>query len=242
MSSYTGEVLPSPCTPDGIRNAHLSNDHWGGRINFPAAPAVEVNGGYGQSAVSAYCNPACGPGSIRHEASWVGLGGWRSGALIQAGTSIDSAYGIYGWYEFLDDAHSNPEVPYISPIAAGTQIQIDVHYNAGTSQAYFDIWTNGTPHPVLVNAAHEYFDGSSTEAIDERVYCYTCGAYYYFMDFGYNNWFTLNERPTLTGAWTPFGSAAGDIAVIMYDAANNQMTTPTNLASTTFTDTWNRTS
>jgi hypothetical protein len=135
-------------------------------------------------------------------------------------------------------------------IPAGAQIQIDVNYDAANQSANFDVWVNGVHHPAHVSGVgSNYYNGSSTEAIDERN-CYSadpvtnqCTEWTNYLDYGYNNWFTLQERPSLTGSWTPFGSVSGDVAVILYQdgaAGGDQMTVPTNLASTTFTDTWER--
>lgn len=120
-----------------------------------------------------------------YECSWVGLGGWNSTHLIQAGTESDLTTHWYGnttnyyvWTEQLPDQPTEQKVSNF-PVSPGDQMYVHIEYAThvdgsgntvgnttfyieNLTQSNYTYWVTSS-----VNAINDY-DGSTAEWVDER--------------------------------------------------------------------------
>lgn len=165
-----GKVGPSLSPAEGeIEFSTLSGGrNWSGYIaNAPKYPTHFV------MAEAHYYQPSGTRTSCKsnaQEASWVGLGGRNTGALIQAGTSVNTSNGV-GAFAVWKAGHSyhngNPKLSF----EPGDYMGMYAAYDLAAEHVYFYL-ENVTTHelsPFLgENIGSNYYDGSSAEAIIER--------------------------------------------------------------------------
>lgn len=136
-----GGEVQGPTHPDGYRSDNVSG---GTNGDFWSGYAV-TSGGYNWT--SAGWNVSCysGTSSSQRTIEWVGIGGYNSNDLWQAGTETDHAEGYRLWYEAASSLTSN--LIYAGPaVACGNSIWVEVDYNYSVSRkAYLDMenYSNG---------------------------------------------------------------------------------------------------
>jgi len=105
---------------------------------------IAAQGDYNQKAFGA---TACSPAEM---GSWVGIGGYTTGSLIQVGTGMFKQSGVakyWAWYEYIRPANQNPavEMPNVD-VNPGDNIHLyTVHQRStGITTFYVHNGTNGT--------------------------------------------------------------------------------------------------
>lgn len=214
--------------------------NWSGTTENAPDAWVAVSGNWVQSAAGS-CG--CGTGNT-DEASWVGLGGYYTQSLIQAGTDMyGTPSNLYAWFEYL-----HPCEPYGCnvqevdlqnvTVAAGDSIHVFVSYETSSGSADCLVCSAGSCQPMLMQLNSTYYDGSSAEWIDERpMYC-QAGCYKPLTNFDYNNWSGFAEDNS--GIDYNIGTVPG-LALTMIHANNQILAEPSNYNyNGNFTDTWYR--
>ena len=114
--------------PLAQRNADQDSLNWSGYAVLPSG-GHHVTGVAGNWTV-----PSAGIVPPGFSATWVGIGGYNTGDLIQAGTTQDSLDGYYAWYEMLPDTEtpidgcSNDAACTVTP---GDAVSVDIHSLGG---------------------------------------------------------------------------------------------------------------
>lgn len=163
---------------------------------------------------------SCGYGNW---GAWVGLGGYHSTNLIQAGiTNSPFVAGEYIFFiEYLNQSNVNPPIFVQSQtFAAGTKLLLTVSYDRSTKKALFYLmnYSNGTSYSRTTNGdVSNYYDGSSAEWVNEKN-----GPVMY--NFGTFHWDEAQVR-LLDGSWSNFGSEPGHGLKIV-NTAGNTIATP----------------
>lgn len=175
---------------------------WGGWLLKGSSQYGEVSG--------TYVEPNAGPGgtcnqAIEAETPWLGMGGWNTNTLAQAGTdayeppSMNVAKGE-AWWEFYPTNYQQ----YLNFAAnPGNKVYVDVTYtgiaaidcvNLGTKygfQAYVEDTTTGASN-AAVDCTNTAPDSSTAEWIDERpgINCTTVNncTTAYLAPFGKTSW------------------------------------------------------
>ncbi len=251
MSAYKYTPIPQISQTDVINGAYhqpLSNDSnttrsldqtyyhpfWSGYVakgNF-----AMVQGDFTQPTINS-SNPA-----YTHESTWVGLGGYNTGKLVQTGTAMTTYGGTnhyYAWYEYLSPANPNLEVQFNSIIVnAGDKIHTYCSFQQANNlfNAYIANNTNGTSQSVLVNiSASEYFDSSTAEFINEKPsWAATDNG---LTNYGTTNWWNC-QAYTMSCVWQSLGSTTYD-KIIMYNPDNSNIrAVPNGLSGQSFISTW----
>lgn len=168
-----------PSAGSGAVATHYGNDHWSGYVNN-AGSYTEVVAHWTQQ--GAY---TCGCSGPTDEVTWVGIGGWSTGRLLQDGTRNYSNTTPYAWFEYLGAV--NVGIIQRNNTTVGDDIASAVSYSNGT--ANFGVTDNGT-YEVNVHQgglAGDY-DPSTADFINERpVYCST-GCYHTLTNTGVTFW------------------------------------------------------
>lgn len=173
--------------------------------------------------------------------TWVGLGGWYSTYLWQAGTTEDFATGYHMWWEAYP---LNYEQINSRNLSCGDHIQAEVDWNvnrAGQSYVYIVDKNNGD----YISGPYAFTpDLQSADWIDERSGCTLGGTpkYYFLADFQYVQWSNANAKLDNNGADYQPISAFQNSQVTMYESLSpyNNMTSPGNLGGggNNFQDNW----
>lgn len=146
-------------TATGEEAAHAGSNHWSGY--------VDTNGGF--TAVGAYWYQTTASSSGNSaEVTWVGIGGWNSGDLIQDGTSSPGNNYPYAWWEYIGP--KSVDIQSADRTYSGDTIEAQVYYSTasyGTAQ----YWVHDDGVTVLnereTNLSQDY-DPSTAEFINER--------------------------------------------------------------------------
>ncbi|MFF1281979.1 hypothetical protein ACFVY4_14635 [Streptomyces sp. NPDC058299] len=171
------ETVPSvPCVgPSGrsaLRFATTYSSNWGG---YTATGHSNYNEVYDDQNIPTYYT-SCGPAGSTLAAPWIGLGGARSSKLIQQGFASGSSVGgtIQGaslWYEYLNAQHQNPPVYIGHTTRTGHVISQYMTYGSGrVGFHWYDRTAGAGWSPVNVSGLSGYYDGTTADYINERVY------------------------------------------------------------------------
>lgn len=180
--------------------------------------------------------------SYTHESTWVGLGGYNSGKLVQTGTAMNTYAGgkyYYAWYEYLSATNPNPEIRFTSiTVNPGDKIHTYCSFQQANNKfnAYIANNTNGTSQSVLVNiSASEYFDSTTAEFINEKPsWGLTDNG---LTNYGTTSWWNC-QAYTMSCVWQNLGATTYD-KVNMYNPDNgNVRAMPSGLSGQNFTSTW----
>lgn len=173
------------------------------------------------------------------ESSWVGLGGWGSGSLIQAGTMMgwnpynnNYAPGTYSaWYECLP---TEPSCVCVTPftINGGDDISDIVYWTANSNYpagfSVFDFNT-GSNFDVTVQVPSNCYDRSTAEFIDERPL--VGSSYAPLANYGSTNWVGCSENNSQTNF-----TSLNSYQVTMKNTNNQTLSSPNLASGTNFTD------
>jgi hypothetical protein len=165
----TGKVGPSlnPAEGEVEYSSIAGSKNWSGYVATGSPEHyVASTANYYQPYGSKYTS--CKSNAL--EASWAGIGGYSSEALIQAGTSVDTsnhlhAFAVWKAGESYKDA--NPALSFED----GNYMGMCASYNTSLEHAYFYLEnkTTGELSPFRgENIGSNYYDGASAESITER--------------------------------------------------------------------------
>lgn len=213
----SGQEPPEFCTGDVPFYWYPSNPSWSGHVVVGSTDVyTQVKALITTPADRSY---SCGYGNW---GAWVGLGGYNSSNLIQAGiTNSPTVPGKYTFFiEYLNESNVNPPMfVHSQTFPPGTELLITVSYNRVTKKALFYLmnYSNGIEYTRTTNGdVSKYYDGSSAEWINEKN-----GPMMY--NFGTFHWDDAQVR-LLDGSWSNFGSEPGlGLKIVI---AGNTIATP----------------
>lgn len=227
---------PSAAAPvlDVTNQRAATNSHWSGWVAHPSS------GNHYVTAEATITQPAyhapqsgCSPGYL---VSWVGIGGWNSGNLIQDGTEIEQGATYIPWYEWLGAAGTIniTRMPDVT-IHAGDQVFMYVTYEASNHLVDFYISdSDGTGHSYQTSLGTGDFDGSTAEWIDERPLIGS--SFPNLAHYGSDPW-TGAEVENNAGDYVDAKNTGSQTSVTMTGNDGN-LSVPGSLGTSSFTDTY----
>jgi hypothetical protein len=171
----------------GTQAAHYGSDNWSGYVDTDG-PYTATGARWYQTGVG-----ACGCTGPTDEVTWVGLGGWNSGDLLQDGTRNYSDDTPYAWFEYLGD--TTVSIISADSTTVGDTIEAQLFYSTATDgTAQFLVHDDSA---VVLNATEPDmagdYDGSTTEWIIERpTQCYPDSCYDPLSNTGTTDFWTAN--------------------------------------------------
>ncbi len=166
MENYSGTPEPEITLAEGVRFADVSGS-WAGYVGNGTDSSTrfynQVQMDYTQPTVS-----AVGSGTKNLNGYWVGIGGYNSGKLVQAGTSTEGLNTHKAWYELLPHA---PVYLNSLTINAGDSIHVYISFQRanGIFEYYIANDSTGNSASGYVDApTSTYYDGTSAEWIVEN--------------------------------------------------------------------------
>lgn len=198
---------------------------------------AQVQGDFVQPTIQSDC------ANNTYESTWVGLGGYNSGKLVQTGTAMNTSGGgrnYYAWYEYLSPSHPNPEIRFSKvTIRPGDRIHTYCSFQRANNKfnAYVANNTNGTSQSVIVNiSASEFYDGTTADFINEAPS--VGGNTASLTKYGTTNWTNCQVFRT-TSTWANLGSLTTESIIMKSKDGNRTLATPSGLSGQTFKSTWN---
>jgi hypothetical protein len=212
----------------------VTSKHWAGFADLNPKGNNQwagIQGDYSQPNHTTTC-----PGG--QEVSWIGLGGYGTGSLIQAGTGIDAGDNLYAWFEYLKPGRQFPIQRTGLAVHPGDHIHIWVNYVYSNNYANLyvtDLTTGRSSNNIVFALGHKYYDGSSAEFIDERPSLTVNGSFTSLENFGTTNWSQARSMTT-GGGW---GTLSSFNHVRINMQASHLLASPSALtSSTSFSDHW----
>ena len=149
----------------------VPNPNWGGYVAKEASPSYI--GVAAQWVEPTYVADSAGC-SASQAGIWVGVGGYQSKMLLQAGTAVNTTGVHYAWFEWISPSNSVSMQPFAnSVIRSGDTIYTYVSASQSASQVTFSV-TNLTRSlsyvaRVTMTPIGSFLDGTSAEVIVERL-------------------------------------------------------------------------
>lgn len=182
MGNYTGtpepelSVVVKPSEPGAIEGKELQprvssryTANWSGYV---ADLGVNSSSFYTQVQMD-YTQPTVTSASgTCINSYWVGLGGYNTGKLVQAGTATNGTSDHYAWYEYLSNTGDWIYMTRLNlAVRAGDSIHVYISFQAANNIFSYYIANNTTGQSVantvsLTTAAQ--FDGTTAEWVVER--------------------------------------------------------------------------
>jgi hypothetical protein len=179
-----GQEWTPPVACEGPAAPYSTNDEpvdyaltakgWAGHMQqpgpikwFPQYRVVATIGKFYQPSGNAY--PSCKSNAL--VANWMGIGGWQSESLIQAGTGTATNNQHTAWWEAIAPSGALPPQYYPALIfGAHSYMGFYAGYNKSQLKAYFYLSNESTGQviPVTAGLGEKYYDGSSAVSITER--------------------------------------------------------------------------
>ncbi|HEY1699045.1 MAG TPA: G1 family glutamic endopeptidase [Trebonia sp.] len=212
----------------------VTNSHWSGYV-ASAASGTTFNTVEATITQPAYHAPSSGCSS-GYLVSWVGLGGYSSGNLIQDGTEIDQGATYIPWYEWLGAVGTIniTQLPGVT-INAGDQVFIYATYESSNQVVDFYISdSDGTGNSYQASLGSGDYDGSTAEWIDERPLI--DGSFPNLANYGSDPW-TGAEVEDSAGDYVDAGDTSSQTPVTMTGNDGN-LSVPGTLGTSSFTDTY----
>jgi hypothetical protein len=178
VSGYKSAAPPLICEgpsspefgyPEGVEYSTLTaSRNWSGYMaNAPGQPGhfVAARGTFYEPSGNAHIS--CRSNAL--VANWVGLGGWNTEALIQAGTgtatnNVHTTWTVWtAGMSYVDNYY--PGLAF----GAGSYMKFYSGYNKATETVYFYLENGSTGQviPVSAKISRNYYDGTSAESITE---------------------------------------------------------------------------
>ena len=159
----------NPSDPQ-IFNTVFSHN-WGGYVAKQSIPAYI--GVAAQWVEPAYAAPTAGCATPQ-ASIWVGVGGYKTQSLLQAGTALTASGAHVAWYEWLSPLSSVPMLLFTnSSIRAGDSIYAYVSVSTNLSQVTFNVTNLSTStyytQRVTMTPISNFLEGTSAEVIAERI-------------------------------------------------------------------------
>lgn len=176
-------------------------------------------------------------------ATWVGLGGWFEGNLLQGGTTEFQQYGYQFWFETYDPSGNGPYENLTtigSLLNCGDSVAVQADYNIscsnGSAVHFSDYSTNQYTWTKCISWAP-----SNTDAdwIDERLTCASNGIDSQLANFNYTSWSNAQAESTYYSNDVKSISYYDDFQIIMVDGSTD-IAFPSNISSSSFYDYWER--
>lgn len=173
---------------EGYPEVAVPSGNWGGYVAKQSTDSYI--GVAAQWVEPSYAAPVTGC-SAPQASIWVGVGGYGTQSLLQAGTALDSKGAHIAWYEWLSPSNTVP-MQGISEavIRPGDVIYTYVSASKATNQVTFSVsnLTLGTYYPkrFTMTPLANFLDGTSAEVVVERpTILYPSGAAFAVLaDFG----------------------------------------------------------
>ena len=215
---------------DDTQAAQLSLNWAGYVIDTTSNAYIAVQGDFTQPTVK---DTVC---TTETEASWTGLGGFNTARLIQTGTAyLRGSTTPVAWYEYLgaNGAGINLTTMPSVTVHKGDRIHTYVVIQTSTGKTTFYVADNttGTSQSVIKTlSVGTYYDGSSTDFIDERLS--VGGTIQTLYDFTNVAWTNTKVQNT-AGTWSTLGSHT-EVAVDMVNVVDHDiLAAPAAMSSTT---------
>ncbi len=177
VSKYHTDTLS---THAGIGTAGTNGDYWSGYADT-ASGFNFINGEWDVPCYS-------GTSNSQRALEWIGLGGYNSSNLWQAGTETDHANGYRFWYEYVPGSN----IIYAGPaVACGDSVYVALDYNQtvpGKSYVYMYNYVNGQYWSTSKSFVPS---NNSAEWIVERTSCGT-NKNWALTPFGTVSWWSLS--------------------------------------------------
>ncbi len=225
-------LLPSNAAPNTTL-AGIGN--WSGFL-------VGTGSGNGFKETTGNWNTPCTTGTIDHNhlvAQWVGLGGYYSDNLLQAGTTLLADGTFHIFYEL----YPNPPVISSQGFGCASSFTAEVDYNytsTGPNKNHIYVKNTSTGYTVDVLVANATFqpDLQSSEWIDERPSCNS--GLTDLADFNYLGWSSPLARTNTSGAGLATINTFANTDLMMQDQnTGTTLAKPDGLnAGGTFKDRW----
>jgi peptidase A4-like protein len=218
-------TVPSDADPTGARFSL----NWGGFITDETSNTyIAVQGDWTQPSVSdTICNNET-------HAAWVGLGGYNTDRLIQDGTAyLRGSTTPVAWYEYLGTGGVGINLTTMPSVTVhkGDRIHsyVVIQRSSGQTTFYVADNTTGTSQTVIKTlSVSTYYDGTSSDFIDERL---SYGSIQNLYNFVHTSW-TNTKVQNLAGTWLTLGSR-NEITLDMENIDNDILVSPGTMTSTT---------
>ncbi len=205
VSGYKEAAPPVAC--EGPSAPYSTNDEpveypvygksWSGHMQQPIFSNAEERvvatiGKFYEPSGNAYAS--CKPNAL--VSNWMGIGGWHSEHLIQAGTGTATNNQHTAWWEAISPSGALPPQYYPALIfGPSSYMGFYAGYNRAQLKAYFYLSNESTGQviPVTAGLGEKYYDGSSAVAITERP-GNGSGGYYPLLNFNYETFWNVTYQ------------------------------------------------
>lgn len=171
MAAYKGTDTPGLCWNSAPAPPHQpevsatnTSGIWSGYVASAASgnSYVVVSGKWTQpSRLATSC-------ANSRQSTWVGLGGYRTGNLLQDGTAYATTGSPYAWFEYLGAAGTVSEQKMSLGVSPGDQLYADTTYSGGTASFFVENITTGMTAYASKDGMAGDYDGGDAEWIEER--------------------------------------------------------------------------
>jgi hypothetical protein len=172
---------------------------------------------------------------------WVGLGGYNTGKLVQAGTSTKGLSTHQAWYEYLSPTGKTVSMQYLSlDVSAGDKIHVYISFQKSNNLFNYYIANNTTGKGIsgtITLSSSTQFDGTTAEWVVER-----CTVNKNYAGLGKYGSITLkNCKATLntSNSWINLNSMTGLTKLRMINSSGTTLSMPGSISSNNqFDCTW----
>ena len=170
---------------------------------------------------------------------WIGLGGFNTGKLVQAGTSTINTGFHYAWYEYLSDTGDSVFAQEISSltISPGDKIHVYIAFQAanGKFEYYIANDTTGKSASGLISLpTATQFDGTTAEWVIERSSTRTTSGLHLIEKLGNYGQVTMTNckaTKNTSNTWYDLNSL-NPVKIVMYDyGTDNILSEPGSITS-----------
>ncbi len=228
----------------------IQSDNWSGILTPPNTANYDgANGEFNQTGFRSCPNENSG------ESSWIGIGGWLGGPLLQTGTVTPnpSSTATNEFVEWIGKNGADSGALTGAAVAPGDPVVSQVAWNPGPSNG------NGTFTYTTVDLISDQYDsasvslpennydpasgpsGATAEAVDERPIWNPSHEYEALKPFysGTVYWDNFSMGPTSNPRQDPYSSVPFDTLYMTSTANTSQrLANPTSYGSGSITDTW----
>jgi len=253
MESYTGTPEPEIYvvekesdnvtalnTDDTYAATSESSLNWSGYMSNLGSSSstyyTQVQMDYTQPTVSAIKS-----GITNLNSYWVGLGGYNTGRLVQAGTSTQGLSTHKAWYEYLSPTGKTVSMQFLSlSVSAGDNMHVYISFQKSNNLFNYYIANNTTGKSVsgtITLSASTQFDGTTAEWIVER--CTINNSYAGLGKYGTATLKNCKATLNTSNSWINLNSMTGLTKLTMVNSSGTKLSSPGSISSSNqFTCTW----